>query len=185
MVIHIDATDRARPSDTSLKWWWAATVAWAAFILFGSWYPFNFHEGTFLDAWNEWKQGIFKPRLSRPDLAVNLLLGIPLGFFLGLAIEPLRSGRASGRILLALVITAIVFCLGTFVELGQFWLGGRVVSFSDTAAQTAGGLLGVFACLVGGNWFLTRFHAFVSDRQDESPLTVVLELYLAGYAIWC
>ena len=86
--------------------------------------------------------------------------------------------------ILAAIVSAFVFFWGTLVELGQFWFGGRVPTFSDTIAQTIGGILGTAICLVGGNWFLSRVGAFVSNRREAQTASIALELYLAGYAFW-
>ncbi len=136
-----------------------------------------------MNAWNAWNRACHSgdptARCGREPVARG-----PPGLLSGLAIPPLRKGALPVRMILAAIVVAFVFFWGTLVELGQFWFGGRVPSFSDTIAQTIGGILGVVACLIGGNWFLSRVGAFVFHRREEQTASIALELYLAGYAAW-
>ena len=112
---------------------WIALGA-AVFIIYGSLYPFAFRPfagdplRALLATWSA--------RASRGDLAGNVVLYLPLGFFLSLAAR--RLGFA-GRIALA---AASGTALSIAIEIGQLWTSGRQSALSDVIANAAGAWLG-------------------------------------------
>lgn len=117
-------------------------LAWALFVVYGSWVPLHFQwrdpgqVWTALWHWSAWQA----LRGQRLDTAVNVLLTVPLGF--GLAL--LWAGpRARTAMAVRAVIVLLVALLSVGVEWGQGFLPGRNASLGDVLAQTAGTLLGL------------------------------------------
>ncbi len=178
------------------RWWWMSVVAWAGFVAIGSWYPFDFHSATLAGAWSEWWNSGDWGDLSKTDLAVNLLLSIPFGFFGTLAMQPSRPSAEQkpsrfkaahsgiGRLLSAVVVVVAVAGWGVLVELGQHWLGGRVVSRADSAAQAFGGAIGAAGACWGGAWVSSRVASVAGRQTRRSRFGALLDLYVAGYVVW-
>jgi VanZ family protein len=175
-----------------------AALMWATFTALGSWYPFDFQTGTLDEAWDQWSR--MPTRLSKSDLAINLMLGIPLGYFAYLAMRPnqvtnspnqlVRNSLATSlvktgwMIFLGMLTTGLVLLCALTVELGQHWFGKRVPSLMDTAAQTAGGVLGMLVACGSGQWLSQRLRILFTRRQGENAWQALLDLYLVGYAMW-
>jgi VanZ family protein len=112
---------------------WIALGA-VVFIVYGSLYPFAFRPfpgdplRALLATWGA--------RASRGDLAGNVALYVPLGFFVSLAAR--RLGFAGRSALAAASGTA----LSIAVELAQLWTSGRQSALSDVIANAAGALFG-------------------------------------------
>ncbi len=94
---------------------WLITAAIVAVIAYGSLYPFQFHipmngigpVSTFLATWNE--------RPGRGDFLANILLYLPLGFFLLLGSE--RGSQVAGKLIWAVLAGAM---LSLTIELTQY-----------------------------------------------------------------
>jgi glycopeptide antibiotics resistance protein len=89
------------------------------------------HSHWFKATWIPFATGILRPR----DLALNLALYVPLGFWL-----PVRSARR--RIAVAL---AVALLLSTAMELAQVWSHLRIPSATDTAMNVLGSVVGALA----------------------------------------
>lgn len=143
-----------RRSLWTRPWLWVVAVAGA--LLYGSLLPFDFqwaraveHHGGALEAllaalaaprWAEAAAGQSSLGISfaASDVLVNLLLYIPLGIALRMALRPRRWGRATE---LALVLL-VGLCLSWGVEAAQSLLPARVASLSDIACNAGGALAG-------------------------------------------
>ena len=126
-------------------------VAVILLIAYGSLYPFIFH-GTgalsadlahFLASWRELPQ-------SRGDVLANLLLYIPLGLTITLALSQGGRGRGVSRYLAALLAILAGAALSLFIELAQFYDTSRVSAFSDFALNIVGSLIGAVVALMTG-----------------------------------
>ena len=172
-------------------------IGWAAFAMLGSWYPFGYRSGTLEEAWLIWRASGGLGLQGRSDLAINLLLGIPTGFFGTLALmnPPLEARDTDGRgqrwndsvwfgLMAMVLVVSFVAGWAVLVELGQHWFGHRVPSRADTTAQTLGGVLGVAVAWFGGGWFCQRAASLFGRQSRQTPLDALLDLYAAGYACW-
>jgi VanZ family protein len=121
----------------------------AAAIIYGSLYPFDFHDaGTFradishlAGTWNQLSQ-------SRGDTLANLLLYMPLGLTIALALAPGRSKFAA--LLMAGLVGAF---LSLTIELTQFFAASRVSVLSDFYLNTVGAFAGAgLARATGAGW---------------------------------
>jgi VanZ family protein len=123
---------------------YALAAAVAILIVYGSLYPFVFHDAGLLKAdvshfLASWRQ----PPESRGDILANLLLYIPLGLTATLAFGQSRT--------LGAVLAVLAGCtLSLSIELAQFYDAGRVSAFSDFALNAAGVVAGVAVALMAG-----------------------------------
>jgi VanZ family protein len=125
---------------------WAG-VLFAAFVVYGSLVPLDFHPRPWVDAW-----GVFRsiPYLElsashREDLVANLLLYIPITFLPAVAL--LRAARPSARIVISVAIGTLSVMLAIAVEFLQIYFPPRTVSVNDMVAQSIGGMLGILLAL--------------------------------------
>ena len=141
---------RSGPTGLALRYALVATVMVA--IVYGSLYPFEFREsGSFaadlLHLAGSWKHG---PQ-SRGDLLANLLLYMPLGLTIALAL-----GRSGIRTLVIATMCGAIVSLA--IELTQFYDASRVSTLSDfylnVVSTLAGAVIGRLAGagLVGLSW---------------------------------
>jgi len=126
----------------------------AAAILYGSLYPFDFHDaGTlgadishFAGTWNQLAQ-------SRGDTLANLLLYMPLGLTVALAVVPGRS-----KFVALLVAGLCGALLSLAIELTQFFDASRVSVLSDFYLNTIGAFAGaVLARMTGAGWIKAQW----------------------------
>jgi len=171
------------------RWWMLLTGCWAVLILFGSTVPFQFVPSSGSEAWRLWWANGQWQSQAASDLAVNLLLGVPLGF--GGVLCARLPGRSQGRsrwtlrnLLVVVVVCGLVALLATVVEVGQHWFRDRVPSRADTLAQTLGGGIGVITAWAGGDWFAERLAVAWGRRHGDAPWEAWLDLYVVGYVGW-
>ncbi len=162
-----------RLRDATAARLWVITVLLIACIVYGSLYPFEFHPppngigpvATLLASW--------PTRPGRSDLLANILLYLPLGFFLTYGCS--RSMR--GWICLPLTILA-GGALSLTMELVQYYDADRVTAFSDLYANTLGTALGAFAARGFGSRVTIPFVA-------EGAAQPVPSLLLCAWLIYC
>lgn len=122
-------------SQSSLVPWLLLGVI--ALIAYGSLWPFHFN----FDAAHPTLVNAFKhltwARAGRADQMRNVLLYVPLGFFLLLLLR-----RALGPLWSVVVATVLGALLSLGVELGQVYVTTRVSSLMDITLNTLGTLLG-------------------------------------------
>jgi VanZ family protein/type IV secretory pathway TrbD component len=150
-------------------------LAWCGLIVYGSLHPFSgwrdsgISPFTFLEGgWPRYWTGF--------DLAANVAVYLPLGFFLTIALRPL-PGRFTALILAVLLAAAVSLGL----EALQGWLPSRVPSNLDLACNAGGGFIGA----VVAHYFGPRMVDCVGrwQRRLVAPLPHA-ELGLTLLAIW-
>lgn len=118
----------------------ALAIAFIAFALYGSLLPFEFEPAGVGSAWAQFKAMLFafpSRRISRSDLLANALLFVPVGYTLAGALLVDRGWRfALARA--TLLILPVSISVSLLVEFLQMFVGGRVPSNTDVAAQTIG-----------------------------------------------
>jgi VanZ family protein len=166
-----------------------------ALILYASLYPFRAGAdgATVMEALRQ----LSWARASRGDMFNNVLLYVPLGFCIALAIEP-RSGR------LAAIASGIVggAVLSLTMEIMQASIATRVPSLTDLSLNVAGALAGAIggsawhalgarmtpqanpvgrsgavALVVLVLWFITRLWPFVPDASLRQLKRAVRPLF--------
>jgi hypothetical protein len=133
-----------------------AAAAFAAYAVWGSLFPFDFHAVPLETAtqlfWG--RLGADAGSLSLTDLVSNVLLFLPIGLFMSAALEPRKRGRTPFRELSlakrgtapfsAAVITLMAaIMLSGIVECAQAFVSGRTPSILDVAAEVLGAACGI------------------------------------------
>ncbi|MDP3538252.1 MAG: VanZ family protein [Azonexus sp.] len=150
-------------------------LAWFGLIIYGSLHPFSGWRNTgvspiaFLDGGWPRYWTVF-------DLAANVAVYLPLGFFLTLALRAL-PWRFTALIFATIIAGAVSFGLETV----QTWLPSRVPSNLDLACNTAGGLLGA----IWAQWVGPRVFARIAelDKLLIAPIPHA-ELGLTLLGLW-
>ncbi|HYO26644.1 MAG TPA: VanZ family protein [Azonexus sp.] len=111
-------------------------LAWLGLVVYGSLHPFAGWRDTGVSPF-AFLEGGWPRYWTAFDLAANIAVYLPLGFFLALALRGL-PGRFSALILATLLSVMVSLAL----EALQTWLPSRVPSNVDLACNALGGLLG-------------------------------------------
>jgi VanZ family protein len=163
------------------RYYIAAYFMWAVFVVAGSWYPFQYRSIPISLALDRWAESLQNQTISKSDLAINVLLGFPLGLTGLLGCSPRL--RFLSRVLRVLGVFISIVTLAVLVELGQNWFGNRVPAMSDSIAQLFGGLLGITISLSLGKLIDARI-AGLFDRAQHRSFPAILDLYVIGYCFW-
>ena len=150
-------------------------LAWFGLLVYGSLHPFSgwldkgisplaFLHGGWPRYWTAF------------DLAANIAVYVPFGFFLTLALHRL-PGRLTAPALAGLLAAALSLVLETV----QNWLPSRVPSNVDLACNAIGGLLGTLAALAVGPRIFDRIAAW--QQRHVAPVAHA-ELGLTLLGLW-
>jgi len=153
--------------------WWGVAAA-IAFIVYETTMPFDFH---FTIA--QWRAGLARGALdplgtrgrdlfSLADMVGNLLLFVPLGFFLALA--PLAVRVRQTRPWLLALLAAV---LSAAVETSQLFSPRRYTQTSDVLLNAAGAAAGLALARAGGRALFDRAVERALDRLRHDPRTVL------------
>ena len=190
LATHDQTARQPAESPRALRSAWISPWVLASIVLialvYGSLIPFGF-DGT---------RGLSAPRFEAlptgqssigvpfafSDLIVNLLLYVPLGITLRLALRRRRWGVVPE----VLATVLVCLCVSFGVELLQGLMPARVASLNDVAMNTAGGLVGAGIAVV--LWRLTQRIAFglycklavVHDRLRRILAKPGIAMALAG-----
>jgi VanZ family protein len=153
-----------------------ATAIVLLVIVYGSLYPFEFHEpaggvgplATLILTWRV-------PSAGLGDLAANILLYVPLGFFGALSI---RSGKRIGNRLVLPIALGLVLCVA--MELAQYYDAGRVTSLADVYLNTSGTALGALAGMIVGSDFRWPY----GSKLFDEPVPCLLFIAWLGYRLF-
>ena len=150
-------------------------LAWLGLVVYGSLHPFSGWLDKGISPF-AYLNGGWPRYWTVFDLAANVAVYVPLGFFLTLALYRL-PGRYTAPVLAVLLATAVSFTLETV----QNWLPSRVPSNVDLACNAIGGLFGaVWAQIVGPRVF-NRITAW--QQRHIAPITHA-ELGLTLLGLW-
>lgn len=150
-------------------------LAWLGLIAYGSLHPFAGWRDTGVSPF-AFLEGGWPRYWTSFDLAANVAVYLPLGFFLTLALRGLPS-RFTTLILAVLLSAAISLGL----EAVQTWLPSRVPSNVDLACNALGGLLGAFWAQIVGPRIFLRIAALQHRLIAPIPHT---ELGLTLLGLW-
>lgn len=148
---------------------YVALVVYASLHPFAGWRDPGISPLAFLDAgWPRWWTGF--------DLAINVLVYVPLGYLLTLALGR-QTGKPMPALAGALLATLVSLCL----EALQSWLPTRVPSNLDLACNALGGFVGAIAAWHGGTHALTWLARI--ERRIVAPVPHA-ELGLVLLGLW-
>ena len=160
---------------------WLAALVYASFVVYGSLLPFDFHALAWDQAVAQFSAIRFL-RLgvgSRADWVANLILYIPLGYFL--------MGACAGRRGSMLALTGGTACSGLMVagialsvEFAQQFFPPRTVSLNDLYAEWLGGALGMLFWTLAGGPLAALWHRFAQGgvRAFRAGLLGYVLVYL-------
>jgi VanZ family protein len=129
-------------------------LAWCGLIVYGSLHPFSGWRDTGISPF-AFLAGNWPRYWTGFDLAANVAVYLPLGFFLTLALRGLP-----GRLTPPVLATLLAGALSLLLEAAQAWLPARVPSNLDLACNAFGGLLGSLWALWAGPRVFNRFSAW-------------------------
>lgn len=168
----------------------AGAAAAILFALYGSLVPFDWRDVTLAVAIREY--GEFWSRLrvdwiARSDLIANVLLAVPIGFFVmgSLSLDRRGLGARLARAAATLVTGGLLALLFEFL---QIFVDRRVVSQRDVFAQALGTLIGVTAWWLLGQLLADWLRGHHRTRHAALPaglqrLRAVLAIYAAGWLV--
>jgi len=116
---------------------------------------------------------------SRADLVANLLLFLPIGFFVTGALRADRRGRLGLAAAVALT-AAFGASLSLAIEFTQVYFPARTVSLNDIAAETTGAVLGALAWALLGQAATDVVRDFSTTRERGGFAQRALQLYAAA-----
>ncbi|GEM_PF-4375602 len=156
-------------------------VLYIFFLFYGCTVPFNI--GTSMDEVILRIKHIYwipyvapgQCRYSRIDLASNILLYIPFGFFLAFW---LRQRLSSFFILFISVISSLF--ISSFIETIQLFTADRVTSTTDIINNIAGSVMGTISAFVYHRRFHDKVKSFLIDLAAKSPMEVYSIIILFG-----
>lgn len=157
---------------------WFATLAYTAFVIYGSLVPLHFRPLPLESAWRAF-QDIRYLQLgigSRADWVANILLFIPLAF-LWLGVLCPRGGAFARAVVCGL---ALIGCaaLSLGIEFTQLFFPPRTVSVNDIVAETLGAAMGVALWLAFGERLKAWLQGWLALRTPRSAAERLLYVYL-------
>lgn len=150
-------------------------LAWFALVVYGSLHPFSGWRDTGISPF-AFLEGAWPRYWTAFDLITNVLVYLPLGFLLTLALTGL-PGRYTAPALATLLASAVSFCLESL----QTWLPARVPSNLDLACNALGGLIGATLALRAGRRFFPRLALWQQRLVAPVPQA---ELGLTLLGLW-
>lgn len=162
-------------SYSAARNYWIITTIIVSVIVYGSLFPFDFgRPSPDIGAVHELMRTWSEPPPSLGNLAANLLLYVPLGFFEVLALAELGITQ---RLLLT-VCTGFILCTG--IELAQYYDAGRVTNASDVYLNTLGTAIGA----VGGLLVGRRSEWPLRKEIFANPIPAMLLFGWLGYRLF-
>jgi glycopeptide antibiotics resistance protein len=146
---------------------WLA-LAFCAVAIYGSFVPFRFAACSWNDAVGRlWSVCNFATRPSRSDFAANILLFVPIGFFLTGTLTLDRAALV--RWLAAALVPPGAFVLSVAIEFAQIYFPPRTPSLNDVIAQAIGAATGVALWLAAGQRVVEYVRAVQAERAAGAP----------------
>ena len=175
-------TGHAPPTARHYAW---LTAAFAAFALYGSLVPLDFHPLPWDEAQRRWQEVCSRPiRVeSRSDWAANILLFIPIAFLVMAALCADRRREADWW---AVPVAAACTAFSALLEFLQLYFPPRDSSLNDIAAESTGAVLGILVWIAAGRQ-LTRGVRAVwagTDRKGAARLLIAYLVLLAAVQVF-
>jgi peptidoglycan/LPS O-acetylase OafA/YrhL len=182
----LEPVAKERPTLVRRRHWGVAAFLSAAGLIYGSLLPFRFQALTIAQGWREfqqlWSEG-GPAGYSSQDVAVNVLIAVPLAFSL---MGALLLHRRRTLILVAGTVATLAACIvvSFAVEFAQVWIDTRVSSLRDVAAQVTGAAVGCILWLAFGRQLSKKLDEFLGSRESSSRVVWLLNAYVVGLLVW-
>ena len=178
--------DRRHRRERRVVVYGSLAVAFAAFAAWGSFFPFNFRAVTAATALRQfllpWRHGAMTWSMS--DLASNVMLFVPIGFFTIAAIESWFA-RSIPRWSAAVAAIAMAIPFSIALELTQAFLPYRTPSVVDVMAEAVGAVVGMLIWLEWYSAFNTALADMLAALERASTARRLLLVYCAAVAfVW-
>ena len=165
---------------TPTSGWYAWLVlAMVGFIVYGSWVPFDFTARSWAEVVEAFHWSLTE-RLwpaSRSDWIANVMLGVPLGYFL-LGTARLDRPEGWGTSFAMVLLLPCCIALALMVEFGQLYLPTRTCAGSDVLAQGLGAIVGMIGWREFGQGLTDRLRRGLADPDAGGLAIKVLGGYL-------
>jgi VanZ family protein len=168
----------------------AGAAAAILFALYGSLVPFDWRAVSLADALREYAAFWSRVRIdwiTRSDLIANVLLAVPIGFFVMGSMALDRRGPGA-RIACAAATLFTGGVLALLFEFLQIFVSNRIVSQRDVYAQALGTLIGLAAWWLLGQTVTDWLRGHHRARHAALPvglqrLRAILAIYAAGWLV--
>lgn len=153
-----------------------------AFAAYGSFVPLRFRALDLAEAVRRFAEAPLAPlwRASRSDFLTNVLLFVPIGFFLLGALAD-RSRRAAAALVLPVV--ALGVGLSVAIEFGQIFVHGRTPSWNDVVAESLGSVIGAMAWLAAGSAIVEWLAELFRSESESDRIYRILGAYVGVWAV--
>ena len=177
-------TDRTAGAPALAAAYGVAAAAFAAYAIWGSLFPFDFHRHLVADVvalsdlWSADRRS-----LSLTDLASNILLFLPIGLFLAAFAAKRSRPRGPGvRVLAATFLCSVALSIA--VEIGQAFVPTRTPSMLDVAAEATGSAAGIVLWRIAAAELDALLLLVVDLMTRASRAERTLLAYAVLFAVW-
>jgi|KBSMisStaDraftv2_1062788.scaffolds.fasta_scaffold21181_2 glycopeptide antibiotics resistance protein len=159
-----------------------AALLFLAFAAYGSIVPLQFRRMSIRDGWTFFSATPFVPlrEVSRTDFASNILLFVPIGFFLLGAAAP---GRRAGAIGWLVPVVAAAAAASVSIEFSQVFFSGRTPSWDDVVAQIIGACAGALVWIAIGPATTAWFAQAAGADSTHERLLRMLGAYVLLWVV--
>jgi VanZ family protein len=159
-------------------------LAAIAFIFYGSLVPFGFEPMSWSSAVAEFARARVQGFVigSRTDLAANVLVFVPVGYFLMAWLRTDRV-RLAGDLIVGAGVIVTCIALSVAVEFAQTFFPPRLPSFTDIGAESIGGALGAVLWLVVGRTVTAWLRDLAPRRGGPVVVHAILLVYVLGLVL--
>ncbi len=190
-MAHYDPTKEAGRSQSqgasrpvATRHFFAITLAYAAFVVYGSLVPLDFHYRPFAEALAAFRHTPYL-RLgigSRADWVANILLYIPLAF---VATSWLTMKARAGALSAGILVIGLCGALAVGVEFAQLYFPPRTVSLNDIIAEFIGSGLGIVLAVFAGEWLFALWADVIhGGHRGTQALIALYALSYLGLALF-
>jgi glycopeptide antibiotics resistance protein len=159
-----------------------AALLFLAFAAYGSIVPLQLRRVPLREGWRVFITTPFVPlaKASGTDFASNVLLFVPIGFFLLGAAAPRGRARAVAWLL---PVAAVWVAASVAIEFSQVFFSGRTPSWDDVVAESIGGLAGALVWVAIGPAVLEWFSQVAGADSRHERLLRMLGAYVLLWGI--